>query len=279
MSIPRIIFNFNDECFNHCPFCFIPFDGKGAGELGLWERILQRAYSFSPELISFSGCDPLIYSDFYKLLERTPKQCKWAIDTSLVFLDRSAFDRVYSKIDLISTSLDDSPNMPIRQRYPDKKLMQFYENFEHVQKQCPQITVHTLYSTRNAEYLTDIATFLIQKKVRHWSLYQFWPFDFMKAEASAFQTDDEIFTLAGKAISEYCADRIDFEAVPYKGRANGYFFVSSLGEVYTVLPEQTGRYWTLGSIFDADIEEKWRAYSSPEKAEDILALKLQRERT
>ncbi len=277
MSIPRIIFNFNDQCFNQCPFCFIPFDHRGAGDLQLWQNILERAHSFSPTLISFSGCDPFLYPDFYKLLQSVPKKCKWAVDASLVYLDKEAFARVSPLLDLISTSLDDTPDMPLRQRYPDEKLAKFYDNFDFVRQRCPQIMVHTLYSQRNAPYLTDIADFLIDRRIKHWSMYQFWPFDFISEKAAEFVTADDIFLQEGERLSRYCGDKIDFEAVPYKGRANGYFFVSSLGTVYTVLPGDTGRYYTIGSIFDADIEGKWRACSTPEKAEAILKRKLQRE--
>ncbi len=277
MSIPRIIFNFNDRCINGCKFCFIPFDKKGTGELYLWSRIIERAYSFSPELISFSGCDPLMYPDFYRLLETVPKRSKWAVDTSLVYLDRTLFERIYQKIDLISTSIDDVPQMKVRQRYDDDKLRRFFDNFKYVTEKCPNIMAHTLYSRENSEYLPSIADRLISQGVKHWSLYQFWPFDFMGEGAYDFMTDDGEFEKMGRAVAEYCGDRIDFEAVPYKGRANGYFFVSSLGTVYTVLSGDMGRYLTIGSIFDDDIEEKWRQTSSPERAGKILQMKLNRE--
>lgn len=277
MNIPRIIFNFNDVCLNGCPFCFIPFDHEGPGSLEMWKQILMRAYEFSPELISFSGCDPFYYPEFYELLQSVPKRSRWAVDTSLVFLDRAGFERIAPRLDLISTSLDDVPGMPVKQRYGREKLERFHQNFDFVLQRCPQLMVHTLYSERNAEHLTQIADHLISRNVRHWSLYQFWPFDFMAEPAKEFLCPDQQFDAAGKRLLEYCGDRIDFEYVPYKGRANGYFFVSSRGKVYTTLPGEVGAYLPLGSIFDDDIYTKWQQYSTPERAGEILALKLRRE--
>lgn len=277
MKIPRIIFNFNDTCLNGCPFCFIPFDKQGCGNLSLWMRILDRINELSPEMVSFSGCDPLYYDDFYELVSKGKKTCIWGIDTSLVFLKKEDFKKIYNKIDLISTSIDDVSGMTQKQRYSPRILKRFYDNFDFVRALCPQIVVHTLYSKRNADNLFDLADMLIEKGIKTWSLYQFWQFDFSK-NIDDFLCSDESFTNAGRAVTSYVNGKIDFDYVLSKGRANGYFFVSSLGKAYTtVVDGNVGRYYYLGSIFDDDIVDKWLEKSTPAKAGDILSLKLGRE--
>lgn len=275
-KIPRIIFNFNDRCLNGCPFCFIPFDGKGAGDLVLWQEILDRAAEFSPDMISFSGCDPFYYKDFYTLLENAPKTCFWGVDSSLIWLDHEKFLSCYQKLDQLSTSWDDVPQMPVPQRYGPQKMARFISNLDFVVQHIPNTVIHTLYSQRNAAYLEHIADALLEKNISTWSLYQFWPFDFIQ-ERQEFLCEEEAFSARGEELADYVADRLNFEYVPYQNRANGYFFVSSTGLVYTTLPGKTGRYLQLGTIFDHDIFEKWYEHSNPDLAEEILGKKIKRE--
>ena len=275
-KIPRIIFNFNDRCLNGCSFCFIPFDKKGAGDLILWQEIVDRTADFSPDMLSFSGCDPFYYTEFYKLLESAKKDCFWGVDTSLIWLDRDGFLSCYQKLDQLSTSWDDVPQMPTIQRYDTQKMTQFMDNLAFVQQYIPNAVIHTLYSKRNSAYLTHIADMLLARNISTWSLYQFWPFVFHN-DPQDFLCDEQEFLAKGKALSRYIDGRMDFEYVPCQNRANGYFFVSSTGAAYTTLPGKIGKYQPLGSIFDKDIFEKWRTYSNPDNAEEILRKKIKRE--
>lgn len=276
MKIPRIIFNFNDRCINQCPFCFIPFDGKGVGTPELWKRILDRMDDFSPDLLSFSGCDPLYYDDFYDVLAEKEKRCLWGVDASLMFLNKSKFANVASKLDLFSSSLDDTPEMPFPQRYSKRRLETFYDNLDFVRKFFPNLVLHTLCTPKNKDYIEKIADFIIDKKIKTWSLYQFWPFEFIE-NSERFVISDEEFAKIGRRVSNYCQGKTDFEFVFNKGRVNGYFFVSSIGEVYTTVDDTPAKYLRLGSIFDDDIAEKWYYNSTPEKTSQILSLKLNRE--
>lgn len=277
MKVPRVIFNFNDRCLNGCPFCFTPFDNEGAGDISLWQRILKEIEKFSPDLISFSGCDPLYYRDFYSLLASTPKRCRWALDTSLVFLDRERFEAVEGKIDLVSTSVDDVQDMPTKQRYSALTLERFWQNFDFVHHLKPNLVAHTLLTPINSPYVASIGEALVAKGVSTWSLYQFWPFDFVP-DPERFMIEDAAFAKIGESICARFEDRIDVEWVLRKNRANGYFFVTSLGKVYTTVDRDgVGRYVTLGSIFDEDIYDKWLSTSMPARAEEILQLKLKRE--
>ena len=280
MKIPRIIFNFNDICRNGCPFCFMQFDHKGSGSLDLWIRIINRLYEFSPDLISFSGCDALYYDDFYQLLQVIPKQSLWALDTSLMFLNRNDFAMIYDKIDIIGTSIDDCEKMKIRQRYSQDRLNIFFNNINYVKKLFPNIIVHTLYSHLNKSYLKDIADLLVEKDVKSWMLYQFWEFDFQK-NTSDFKVSEEEFLNAANELSAYCKNKIKFDYLPSRNRPVGYFFVSSIGNVYTnsYIDEQRriGCQIELGNIFDEDIYQKWEEYCSVSEAERVLSNKIKRE--
>lgn len=276
MKPPRIIFNFVDKKLNKCEFCFTPFNNKGEGNLELYKKIMERIYFFKPTLISFSGCDPLYYDDFYELLASVEKRALYSVDTSLIYLNKDKYASIADKIDLISTSIDDSFRQTKRQRYDDTKLKLFYENLDFVRKFNKNIVIHTLYSKYNKDYLHDIADVIVNRDIKTWSLYQYWPFDFNKYNKFFF-TKDEEFNRAGENLKKYIDNRLDFDYVTYKGRANGYMFVTSLGEVYTTLPGDVGKYQPLGTIFDKDILEKWELYSHNENAKEILELKIRRE--
>jgi MoaA/NifB/PqqE/SkfB family radical SAM enzyme len=275
-KVPRIILNFNDRCLNGCPFCFIPFDGAGVGDVGLWREIIARANSFSPEMISFSGCDPFYYEDFYELLETAEKRCCWGVDTSLVWLNEEKFRSCCGRLEQISTSWDDVPAMPEVQRYGGERYARFVRNVEIVRERMPQLVVHTLFSSKNRDHLERIADELLKRQIRTWSIYQFWPFDFIK-QSEEYITDPQDFRSRTDAVQDYVNGRLDLECVPCEGRANGYFFVSSRGTVYTTLGGPVGRYKVLGTIFDEDIFEKWQYWSNPAAAGAVLRKKLQRE--
>lgn len=275
-KIPRIVFNFNDRCLNGCPFCFIPFDGTGPGDVGFWREIIAQANSFAPDMISFSGCDPFYYEGFYELLRTAEKQCCWGVDSSLIWLEKEKFLSCCGRLEQISTSWDDVPTMPVVQRYSSKKYERFINHVEFVLKNMPHLVVHTLFSAKNRNNLEDIADELLKRHIRTWSIYQFWPFDFIKQKED-YITDLRDFTSRTDEVKEYVADRLDLECVPCADRANGYFFVSSKGTVYTTLEGSVGRYKVLGSIFDKDIFEKWERWSNPESAGNILERKLKRE--
>ena len=275
-KIPRIIFNFNDRCLNGCPFCFIPFDGAGAGDVGLWREIVARANEFAPDMLSFSGCDPFYYEGFYELLETAEKRCCWGVDTSLIWLDREKFLSVCGRLEQISTSWDDVPSMPVIQRYGGERYARFVGHTEFVLEHMPHLVIHTLFSAKNRDHLEEIADELLKRNVRTWSIYQFWPFDFIRNTAD-YLTGTRDFISRTAQVKDYVAGRLDLDCVPCAGRANGYFFVSSRGNVYTTLDGPVGRYRVLGHIFDQDIFDKWKQWSNPDAAGDILKQKLMRE--
>ena len=212
----------------------------------------------------------------YTLLETAEKQCYWGVDTSLIWLNKKKFQSGYGRLDQISTSWDDVPQMPHFQRYGGDKYRMFEEHFAFVMAHMPQIVVHTLFSKKNKDYLKQIADELLKRKVRTWSLYQFWPFDFIQ-NTGDYCVETGVFEQQGREMAQYIAGRMDFEYVPYMNRANGYFFVSSKGKVYTTLSGSLGKYKVLGSIFDGDIYEKWHEWSNPGAAEEILERKIMRE--
>jgi len=276
MNIDRVIFNFNSLCPNKCGFCYTPFDNKGTGNLVLWEKIINRINTFSPKLLSFAGGDPFANLDFYSLITNLEKKCAINIDTCGLFLDKTKFSRICNKIDVIGIPIDDADNMEHRQRYTLNQCKKVLSNLECIRNYTENITIHTLLTSINQDYLVNIAQALMSNKIKTWNIYQFWPFDFIKDKQKYFISDN-VFTKIGANINSLFGNMIDLKFKLYSQRKTGYFFVTSLGNVYTINPNNILEYVFIGSIFDSDICEKWSSICDLTNYTERLDNKISRE--
>jgi MoaA/NifB/PqqE/SkfB family radical SAM enzyme len=253
----------------------VPFDNKGVGDLLLWNKIIDRIYEFSPRLLSFSGGDPFAYPNFYDLLLGMDKRCFINVDTSGLYLNSARYANIAKKIDAIGISMDDVDNMINRQRFSQKQCKKVLQNMQILAYYQKQITVHTLLTPLNQEYLCDIAKILISYGIKAWNVYQFWPFSFIHNKQKYFLSDSLFFETREKVNSLF-GSLIDIKFKLYTHRATGYFFVTSIGNVYTVNPNNINEYIFIDSIFNSSIYEKWRGVCDLTDYDERLNKRLSR---
>ncbi len=273
-KIPRVIFNFNDKCIYGCGFCFTPFDNKGLGTIEVWENILKRIDDLSPDLISFSGCDPFSYNQFYDLLLSYNKRCYINIDSALIEFNVSKFDKIASKIDSISFPIDDSETMQAKQRFTKTQYEIIFKNISLIKKYDINLTAHTLLTPLNIKYVDELALRLIKLGVKNWTIYQFWEYDFILSPDRYFLSDNDYLNCCCMLKDKF-SDKINIKYELQKERTDCKFFVSSLGNCYT--SGNKGNHIQIGSIFEENIVEKWKKHCDIIKSQNETIKKICRE--
>ena len=276
MKIARVLFQFNDACPNKCPFCYMPFDGKGVGNIELWLKIVNRLKDFNVELLSLAGGDPLYYDEFYEFVDKIDKFSYINLVTSGRFLDKEKYAKICKKIDSIGLPVDECDKMLKRQRFSQKVFDEVDKNIDYFKSVHDNITINTLVTPINKENLNDIGEYLVAKKLKIWNLYQYWGFDFMKNN-SVYQMNDEEFYIELNKMKREFSGVMDVNGWTSTERKYGYFFVTSLGRVYTINKLNHNEYVFIGSIFDENIYEKWLIHNTSEESEKRFHIITDRE--
>lgn len=263
-KIDRISFHFNDRCPHKCGFCYMPFDRRGVGKLEDWLRILDRVAEFQPSLVSFAGGDPCVYKSFYSLLGKMKKESYVNLISTGYYLQKERYRLVSHKIDCFCIAFDEVPNLGPIQRYDEREFRKFDDVLQFVSSMHENLTINTLVTPANKDNLGGIAEYLISKGLNRvkWNLYKFWPFEFI-AQGDKYALTNEEFETAISRVSADYSTKLDIRGWHPDERKMGYFFVTSLGEVYTVDKDNSNRYVFLGSIFQEDIFDKWSVHNTP----------------
>lgn len=266
MKIDRISFHFNDRCPHDCGFCYMPFDRKGAGSLDEWLRILDRAAEFSPDLLSFAGGDPCVYKDFYALLDRMTKRSYVNLISTGYYINRALYAPVAHKVDCFCIAFDEVPDLGPVQRYDAREFERFDKVLDFVASLHPNLTINTLVTPANKDHLAGIAEHLQAKGLQRvkWNLYKFWPFEFITG-GERYALGDDVFRAAVAGLTSRYGEQLDIVGWHPDERKMGYFFVTSRGEVYTVNKTNPNQYVFLGSIFAADIYDRWLEHNTPDE--------------
>jgi MoaA/NifB/PqqE/SkfB family radical SAM enzyme len=262
-KIDRISFHFNHACPHKCGFCYMPFDRQGVGTIDLWERILDRAAEFSPDLLSFAGGDPLVYDEFYELLGRLNKRSYINLITTGFYMKKELYAKVHHNVDCICLAFDDVPSKGPSQRYSAPEFSRFEAVLDFVDSLHENITINTLVTPTNRKHLSLIADLLVAKGLQRvkWNLYKFWRFDFIELP-ERYELDDAMFRTSVRDLIK-AHPTLDIRGWDPDERKMGYFFVTSLGRVYTVDKDDSSRYVFIGSIFDEDVYDRWLVHNTP----------------
>jgi MoaA/NifB/PqqE/SkfB family radical SAM enzyme len=265
-KIDRVVFQFNDRCPHKCGFCYMPFDRKGAGTVDGWLRILDRVAEFQTELLSFAGGDPCVYKNFYELLRRMEKRSYVNLNSTGYYIQKDLYRQVHHKVDSFCIAFDEVPGRGPVQRYDADDFRRFEEVLDFVSSLHENLTISTLVTPANKDHLDGVAQFLVDKGLRTvtWNLYKFWPFEFIE-EKERYALADEQFRGAIEGLSARFAGELDIRGWYPDERKTGYFFVTSLGAVYTVDRENANRYAFIGSIFDDAIYDRWLEHNTPDE--------------
>lgn len=124
--------------------------------------------------------------------------------------------------------------------------------------------VNTVLCRRNLADLDRLARLVESLAPCRWSIYEFWA-----VGDRAIENSREFALSSGeyrRALADLRSSGLDIgvslESGTVDERAPGYFFTSHSGDAYCIDPTDAHSYLPLGSIFSADVAERWSRASS-----------------
>ncbi|MFO7772968.1 MAG: radical SAM protein [Dehalococcoidia bacterium] len=272
--VDRIIFNFADRCNLGCAFCYVPFDGRGYGDLSLWQRIIAQCEIWRPRMITFEGGDPFNYCDFPLLLQRIARDGLFVqVDSNALGLRDQHIPILKEAVNLVSLPLEGPKDIHSRMRNHHSHFDIVLSWIERLLEEEIPVKVNTVVTSVNIGTLEELALLLRNFPIDLWTLYQFWPIGPGKTNRVQFELPEEDFAKITSSIAmRYTFTRIEVSRI--SNRLLSYFFVRSTGSVYVVRKDDPEEYVELGSAFDHDILDKWLKHVNPEAVQDRTNLRM-----
>jgi len=85
-ELREVIISLTNRCNLRCRMCDIPLQDKGELPVEVWEKVIQDAASLSAKTIVFSGGEPLLREDLFRLISFVKKNLMQACITSNGYL-------------------------------------------------------------------------------------------------------------------------------------------------------------------------------------------------
>lgn len=260
MKLDRVIFSFRHKCNMRCPFCYIPFIDDSPGTIVLWKKVIDRIMLFEPKQIVFGGGDPFMYHDFVALLEfAAKKQVKLHVDTNGLALKDDSYNILQNAISSIAFPLEGP------REYHDIIRM-CHNHFEIVTrhiKQCNAygipVHINTVITEKNIHSLVQLANILREFKIALWNIYEYWAFD--NINFSSTKIDVSLVEKKIQDIKAIFGPNVIYS--PVQRRKSSYLFVSSIGNVYTISPDDPHKYYEIGYYDDPAIMNMIEAVVDP----------------
>ena len=257
MNYERIIINFMEVCNMKCPFCYVPFDGKKI-DFYRCKCMIEKCKSLGIKIITFSGGDPFIYSEFRDLLIYAKNlQFETHVDTNGICLNNDDYFLISETSTLLGLPIDGSNTKN------HNKMRKFNKHFDIVIKHIKnlkdfkiRLKINTVVTKINFEDTINIFRLVNSLNIDFWSLYQFIPLHDAFLNASSYSLPYYKFeSLVNLINSEKY--KFNFEPGSANERTGDYLFVSPNGSVYTHDCKDLTKYKFIGSFFDNNWQSKF----------------------
>lgn len=258
LELEKVNFSFTNQCNMRCDFCYVPFRSSAIDEAKI-NRIVSRISELKIKKVVISGGDPFLYKKLIQLLMQFFESGHAVhLDSNfknapLNFLEQLEMAKIVPSFGL---PLDGSnENFHSLMRGEKKHFQTVCHWISRLVSAGFDVKVNTVVSSKNIDDLWNIEKLLNTLKIKRWSLYQFWPMATGLENAEKHSIDIIQF-------DSIVSDLVSHSDIAIGGgsieeRKSNYMFVRSDGGVYTVDPANYHLYVELGSIFDANILERW----------------------
>jgi MoaA/NifB/PqqE/SkfB family radical SAM enzyme len=202
-----------------------------------------------------------MYSDFPELLIFSKRDMVFSfiqVDTNGLCLRKPHYQSLLRGCDLLGVPLDGGTReMNDRLRGREGHFMIVLGLLEDLGQLHLPLKVNTVVCRENIRDLLNLEIILGKYPIKLWSLYEFWGIGPAADHVARFSIPTADFLDAVQAIAAR-ARSLNVEIGAVSERRQSYFFVSHSGRAYTVDRTDSSKYFSLGSVFDADILEKWQ---------------------
>lgn len=259
----RIVFNFTHKCNMECPVCFLPFDFEPLNDTVI-SSVIDKLINIHPHMITISGAEPLQYHKLGLIAKKINENGIFVhLDTNAQYLQYHDLGLILQNVKLIGLPLDGSTaEIHGRVRGNPTHYYIIRKWLDKLSGCLPKKKINTVVCAKNIGDIRSIGEILTGLDIDRWSLYQFWPMQRGRENTREFEIDTNYFVDTCESVkTQFPNIRIEMSTID--ARKTSYFFVTHTGIVYVIDPACSSVYLTLGSIYEADILEKWESVSDP----------------
>lgn len=231
-----------------CPYCYIPFVDASAGNLPLWQSIIDKLAKYSPDIVTFGGGDPFAHKGFIQLLQycqQFPFQVH--VDTNTIKMPLDQMAEIQQLVNIIGVPLDGNQNQHDHLRNYSGHFDIVTKSLDALEEYMIPTKINTVYFPECKNQLPNIAKRLgTYSNIKQWFIYEYWHFDRINPQRSCSNTNHLYAELSNLRELSKVKD-IHYSTVA--DRSPAYIFVSSVGNLYTI-GDDMHTYIELANIFD-----------------------------
>ncbi len=243
----NVCWDITSNCNEHCHFCYRnPSDGDLSVEKNY--RILTNLIDNGAEKITFTGGEPLLYVDLFRLVQQGKRYsdhivfslitngillANWDEKTQGFSIDESTIDEIATYFDWITLPLD-APNNVMQQNVT--RNAQHFERtitlIDYIKLNYPRlkIKINTLVSHVNYQSVPVLFELLKSKNIQRWKLFNFMPSRGIALQnKNRFYIPENLFDHVCSGLDVDSAPNIEVSFVSYEQFKNAYFYVSTDG--------------------------------------------------
>lgn len=196
MSKVEVCWVLTSKCNENCKYCYRFLDIKDV-DYNTNEKILKKLISDGVKEITFTGGEALLYrgfTDLLKIANENGVKCK-LITNGTIVANNNDIRKICNYLNSLTLSLDsvdDEINEKIgrgRQHFSNvKKVLEYLKN------KNLKVTINTVVSKANIDYLEDLGNFLSNYNIYAWRIFKFTPLrETAKINKDEFAIKDDEF--------------------------------------------------------------------------------------
>ena len=171
-----ICWNITNKCNENCKFCYRKIcDDNSLDEN---KKIFDNISQIKIDKITFSGGEPLLYEDLFKLadyIKSKNPEIKLSLTTNGQMITDELFDRIINTFDWISFSIDSS-NINVndeigRGKNHLEKIIDLLDKFNNKIK----LKINTVANKYNINDLENIYNIISKYQINRWKIFRFYP--------------------------------------------------------------------------------------------------------
>lgn len=186
-----ICWNITNKCNENCKFCYRKICDDNSLEEN--KKIFDNISQIRIDKITFSGGEPLLYEDLFKLADyikcKNP-EIKLSLTTNGQMINDELFNKIVNTFDWISFSIDSS-NINVndeigRGKNHLEKIVSLLDKFNNKIK----LKINTVANKYNIDDLENIYNIISKYQISRWKIFRFYPLRKGKENQNLFYLND-----------------------------------------------------------------------------------------
>lgn len=259
ISFPILVnWNIIGKCINKCKYCY----GKDIYEMPyIMEKsdldiIISNLKKIHPKAIVISGGEPLLHPELSYIIDSLNQFTGVIVDTNGILINDEYVELFSKHKTHIRVSLDDhreSINGRIRVSRQYNSTSKIINNIDKLLKNDIPVTVQSVLSPLNKDYIIEFGEYLLNKRIRNWRIHRLIPQDYFNPGDDGKWMRDCVNTISEFAKNNTNKMIIRISNGEHQGKST--INVGPMG-IITTRPTNSLEREILGNIFNDNIDTR-----------------------